>query len=250
MAEAEVEVRARADARLTHQVVVDAVELLTPNMRRIAFAGEALATLSVPLPAQWLKVVLPASLDGMQANRAYTIRHFHPDRRRMEIDFVLHGDAGPASAWAGSAKVGDVVHLSSPRGGYRVDPDAHWRLLAGDETALPAIASILDALPVDGIPTYVVVEVPSLDDVQPLCDSGTTVFQWVAREDSGRVPGHLLQEMVAMLPLSDARAEVFLAGEATAVKAIKRDLAQRAPLARIDAKGYWLLGHADHKDKT
>ncbi len=128
----------------THRVIVTGVELLTPHMRRITLEGEELASLSVPLPAQWLKVVLPGQGDSAGANRAYTIRRFYPGWCAMDVDFVLHGDTGPASAWAERARVGDVVHLGSPRGGYRADPGARWRLLAGDETAIPAIASILD----------------------------------------------------------------------------------------------------------
>ncbi|MDQ0394823.1 siderophore-interacting protein [Labrys monachus] len=233
-----------------HRVTVTGIEFLTPNMRRITFQGDTLATVSVPLPAQWLKVVLPVPEEKGRANRAYTIRHFYPGWRTMDIDFVLHGDRGPASAWARCAMVGDVVHLGNPRGGHRMEPDARWRLLAGDETALPAIASILDALPIDGIPTWVVIEVPSMDDAQPLRRSETTEVHWIARDGNHGPPGCLLEDRISSLSLSGEEGQVFLAGEAAAVKKIRRGLGRRVPQAIMDAKGYWLQGQADHRDKS
>ncbi len=234
----------------THRVTVTGVERLTPNMRRLTFEGDTLRTMSVPLPAQWLKVVLPGAAGEAGANRAYTVRRFYQGWGAMEVDFVLHGDTGPASAWARRAEVGDVVHLGAPRGGHKVDPEARWRLLAGDETALPAIASILDALPDDDdVATRVVVEVPTLDDVQPLRRSAVTEIQWLAREGQRSRPGSLLADRISGLSLPVAMGQVFLAGEGTAVRTIKRDLARRAPPAGMEAKGYWLLGQADHRDK-
>ena len=233
----------------THRVTVTGVERLTPNMRRLTFEGDTLRTMSVPLPAQWLKVVLPGAAGEAGPNRAYTVRRFYQEWGAMEVDFVLHGDTGPASAWARRAEVGDVVHLGGPRGGHKVDPQARWRLLAGDETALPAIASILDALPDDDVPTRVVVEVPSLDDVQPLRRSAATEIQWLAREGQRSRPGSLLADRLSGLSLPVALGQVFLAGEGTAVRTMKQDLARRVSPAGMEAKGYWLLGQADHRDK-
>ena len=239
----------RPDKPPTHRVTLTGVERLTPNMRRLTFEGDTLRTMSVPLPAQWLKVVLPGAAGETGANRAYTVRRFYHGWGAMEVDFVLHGDTGPASAWARRAEVGDIVHLGAPRGGHKVDPYARWRLLAGDETALPAIASILEALPDDDVPTRVVVEVPSLDDVQPLRRSAMTEIQWLAREEQRSRPGSLLADRISGLSLPVAMGQVFLAGEGIAVRTMKQDLARRVPQADMEAKGYWLLGQADHRDE-
>ncbi len=235
---------------LTHRVAVVAAEQLTPNMRRITFAGDTLATLNVSLLAQWLKVVLAGPEENVRPNRAYTIRHFDPARLALTIDFVLHGDGGPASRWARHALVGDVVHLGSPRGGHLLDPDARWRLLAGDETALPAIGSILDALPADTVPAFVVVEVPSIDDVQPLRASAAQKINWLPRATNSNPAGCLLEQKISSLAFPSGPGQIFLAAESTAVRRIKQDLARRVPQANMDAKGYWLLGQADHKDKS
>ncbi len=234
----------------TYRVTVTGTERLTPNMRRMTFEGEALKTLSVPLPAQWLKVILPGVEGKAGANRAYTIRRFYQGWGAMEVDFVLHGDIGPASAWAERAEVGDVVHLGSPRGGHRIDPDARWRLLAGDETALPAIASILDAVPDGDVETRVIIEVPSPDDAQPLRRSATTEIHWLAREEQRRRPGSLLVDRISGLRLPVTTGQVFLAGEGNAVRTMNQDLARSVSPASIEAKGYWLLGQADHRDRS
>ena len=242
-----VELQSQTGKSATHRVTVTSVERLTPNMRRLTFEGDTLSTMSVPLPAQWLKVVLPGAAGEAGANRAYTIRRFYQGWGAMEVDFVLHGDTGPASAWARRAEVGDVVHFGAPRGGHELNPDARWRLLAGDETALPAIASILDALPNDDVPTRVIIEVPSMDDVQPLRRFATSEIQWLAR-DGKRSPGSLLVDRISSLSLPVAPGQVFLAGEGTAVRTIKQNLSRFIPLASLEAKGYWLLGQADHRD--
>lgn len=234
----------------THRVTVTGVERLTPNVRRMTFEGDTLRTMDVPLPAQWLKVVLPSAAGGAGANRAYTVRRFYQEWGAMEVDFVLHGDTGPASAWARRAEVGDVVHLGAPRGGHKVDPYARWRLLAGDETALPAIASILDILPDDDVPTRVVVEVPSLDDVQPLRCPAITEVLWLTRQEKRSPPGSLLTDKISGLSIPATMGQVFIAGEGTAVRTIKRDLARFVPPAALEAKGYWLLGQADHRDRS
>src|SRR6201995_668991 len=81
--------------------------------------------------------------------RTYTLRRADPERQQVTIDFVVHGDAGIAAPWAAHAEPGDLLAMSGAGGAYRPDPDCDWHLLAGDESALPAICAALDALPAD-----------------------------------------------------------------------------------------------------
>ena len=240
---------ARSSRRPTHRVTVTAVEQLTPHMRRLTFEGASLAAVSAPLPAQWLKVIPPGSEEARR-NRAYTIRRLYPGSGALNVDFVLHGDAGSVSAWARRAKVGDVVHLGSPRGGFRIDLHARWRLFAGDETALPAIASILETLRCDEVPTRALIEVPTEYDAQVLRASPAANIRWLPRNGAHDAPGTALATCVCGLSLPRGFGQIFLAGEAGAVRSMREDLARRAPEVGMDAKGYWRVGCADHRDEV
>ena len=87
-----------------------------------------------------------------KADRASTLDDDAPPRGdrvpELEVDFVLHGD-GPASSWAAQAQPGQALIMAGPGPNYLIDPGADWFLLAGDDAALPAIETILDALPVE-----------------------------------------------------------------------------------------------------
>ena len=78
--------------------------------------------------------------------RTYTVRSADLEAQQLVIDFVVHGEAGIAAPWAARAEPGDLLALSGAGGAYRPDPDMDWHLFAGDESALPAISSALDAL--------------------------------------------------------------------------------------------------------
>ncbi len=92
------------------------------------------------------------------------------------------------------------------------------------------------------------IEVPSMEDAQPLGRSGTTDIHWLARDGHREPPGRILRDKIASLSLSDDAGQIFLAGEASAVKTIRQDLACRVPQANLHAEGYWLLGQSDHRD--
>lgn len=128
---------------------VDIFALVTPHMKRITIDQSCLPAFRVGLPAQWLKVFVPAGEGRTTAGRAYTVRRFDPASKKLDLDFVLHGDNGPVSAWAARAKAGDAFEISAthPRSGFPIEPSAERYLLFGDETALPAIGGILEALP-------------------------------------------------------------------------------------------------------
>ena len=224
-------------------VSVKAVVSLTPSMRRITFEGAALAGLAAPLPAQWVKVLLPTTEGQRQPSRAYTIRRFDAAALTLDVDFVLHGDAGPASAWARRARVDDRIGVTPARGGHAFAGGAAWRLLAGDETALPASAAILEVAPADA-PIHVFVEVPADVDEQPLAAPAEMVVRWLPRD--GARPGSRLVAAVQAWQAPSSRGQVFLAGEACAVKTL-RMLFSHLPPDLLDAKGYWALGQADHR---
>lgn len=179
--------------------------LVTPRMRRVRLAGADLARfasgglhvqLLIP-PEGAATVAWPTmGLDGRPAwptgamelaARFYTLRHINVERGEVEIDFVLHegGSYMPGAAFAASAKPGDIVGMTGPCGGGTVDvADAY--LLAGDETALPAIGRILETLP-EAARATVVLDVADEGERQDLRSRAQLDCRWLFRD--GREPG-------------------------------------------------------------
>ncbi|WP_256796347.1 siderophore-interacting protein [Terrabacter sp. Ter38] len=131
--------------------------------------------------------------------RTYTARAVEGEGadRRLVVDFVLHGHGpheaagaavGPAGTWAAGAAVGDEIGLLAPRrghehdfGGIEFDPGAARRLvLVADETALPALASIVESLPA-GTRGVAVVEVPDDTDFLDVRFPAGIEPHWIAR---------------------------------------------------------------------
>jgi len=237
-----------SNSRTLHPVTVTRVEDLTPRMRRITMTGDALRTLPVSLPGQWVKLFFPAQAGARPQGRAYTIRRFDPGTGAMEVDFVLHGDTGPASRWACAARPGDVVQLAGPRAGYRIDPLAPAQLLIGDATALPAMAAILETLP-QGVAAHVFAEVAAHTEEQHFASRADLAVTWV---HSGiEPPGTTGQlELAVQRAILPATPQIWLAGESFMVRAILTHLLVDRGIwhTSIDSAGYWKSGTADHRE--
>ncbi|MFJ8623053.1 siderophore-interacting protein [Kitasatospora sp. NPDC093550] len=243
---------------------------ITPRTARITFAAEELADTVGGAPDQQLKLcfprpgqaepVLPAPQDDptgwYQAYlaipeaerppmRSFTLRRRHPGTRLVEIDFVLHGDTGPAAAWARRAAPGDRLGMVGPSALYappvpfaEAAAAADWVLLAGDETALPALATLVGALPA-GVRALAYVEVADEAERQPLESRAELAVHWLHRD--GAAPGALLTGAVRAADLPAGTPFAWLAGEAGAVRALRRHLVEErgVPKPSVDFTGYW-----------
>ena len=186
------------------------VERISPHFTRVTFAGDDLSEFGTAGFDQRVKVVLPIpgrgfcdfpdgedwyrewrALPAERRNvfRTYTVRAVRPAEREVDIDFALHGDLGPASAWATRATPGDEIVLIGPDDlspdrtvGIDFRPGAvDTVLLAGDETAAPAICAILEQLPAHAA-GIAIIEVPSpLDRLEIRAPEGVEV-RWLARD--------------------------------------------------------------------
>ena len=126
---------------------VVSVTEVTPRTRRIAFGGEALRGFALP-PDCWgpyIKLLFPAA-DATLAWRTYSVRGFDGERCELAVDIMLHEPCGVGASWALAAKPGDALAILGPCI-IPVPPAPDWVLLAGDRTALPAIAFTLERLP-------------------------------------------------------------------------------------------------------
>ena len=288
------------------RVVVERIDDLTPTFRRFLLRPEVPGVFADPGFDQRIKVVPPSpqGIDRMPTDpewyaawralpeaerppfRTYTIRGVEGDT--LLVDFALHGPDGPAARWATAAALGDELlvlgpHAAhpGPHGGVDFVPPARseHHLLAGDETAAPAIARILEQLPPDARGT-VVVELPDAADAAYLPQHPGFAVHALAR--SGRPHGAALIERVATLAtelveanpgaepeeinldhdllwevprnarggaaLASAPLYAWLAGEAGAITTIRRHLVKELGIDRraVAFMGYWRLGRAEN----
>ncbi|MFT4249501.1 MAG: siderophore-interacting protein [Pseudomonas sp.] len=250
---------------------------LTPSLLRIVFTGDSVAQMRSYGPDQRIKLFFPAADGGAPVlvdgpdwyaayraqpeatrppMRTYTIRALRPARGELDVDFVLHGDTGPASRWAARARPGDPLLAWAPgegcaadTAGYEWRPPAHARqvLIVADETALPAAAGILEELAERPQPPQVraLVEVPHAgDDAYPaLHDGAFAPLHWLPR-DQGRgdaAHGERLLEAVRALDLDGTRAD---APQDLATVDVDRDILWER--ASTGAGGFyaWIAGEA------
>ncbi|WP_286343925.1 siderophore-interacting protein [Frondihabitans sucicola] len=284
---------------------------LSPHFTRVTFSGDELAHFGDTGFDQRIKVVLPhaehgysrfpsdtdwwtawRALGNEERNvfRTYTARAIRPAEREVDVDFVAHGDTGPASAWVSKARVGDEMVLVGPDvrgaalgGGIEWNPaGASTVLLAGDETAVPAISAILAQLEPDAA-GCVFLEVASDDDILTLEAPEGIDVHWLPRASQAATYGAPLVAAVrdwtarfvtakhhgaALDPASLADVDIdhdilwevpeggrltgdfyaWLAGEAGAIKTLRRFLVSEIGIDRqqVAFMGYWRLGRAEN----
>jgi NADPH-dependent ferric siderophore reductase len=257
-------VRARREPPRFRAVTVRGVERVTPRLTRVTLAGPELDGLVVDELAASVRLLLPAAgqrepvvptwtgnefllPDGTRpALRTFTPRRSDPDALELDVEIVLHG-TGVASEWAEAAEPGAPAAVSGPGRGYTIDPGAPAFLLAGDETALPAIAQLLEALPV-ATPVDVHVEVAHADARLPLPGHPRATVTWHDLAP-GAPPGDALVAAVRGAELPPG-VRVWAAGEAAGVQRIRRYLFDDAGLARPQTvvRGYWKHGRGGGAD--
>jgi NADPH-dependent ferric siderophore reductase len=173
------------------------------------------------------------------------VRRHDRDTHEIDFDFVLHSAHGLASSWAQKAQVGDQLIFVGPSPAYRPAPDVDAYLLAGDETALPAIAAILRELPA-GAQTRVLVEVADAAEEQPLPSLASVDLHWLHRDGRPAGRNDLLDRAVRGLTLPAGGTEAWVAGERSAVLAVRRHLLDERGFARnrVRPTTYWRHGQS------
>jgi NADPH-dependent ferric siderophore reductase len=190
--------------------------------------------------------------DGVRAvMRSYTLRALRRDALGrtvgIDVDFVLHTPAGPASAWAARAAAGDRVVLLGPAVAdnrairFRPPEDTDLVVLWGDESALPAIASILESLPA-GHRVRVWLEVRDPGDVRELATAADAEVTWVVGQ------GCVDAVRAAALPPAE-NPYVWIAGESGSVKTLRRHFVQERGVdrRRVTFVGYWRRGMSEEQ---
>jgi NADPH-dependent ferric siderophore reductase len=253
---------------------VRSVARITPHMARVTFGGDELADFAATEPDQQLKLYFPRPGQAVprlpepegdfmawyQAfgaipeperpwMRSYTLRAHHSRAQTIDVDFVLHEHAGPATRWALAARPGDTLAAFGPSAYFaRRVPlvtsvrETGWLLLAGDETALPAIGALIESLPA-GARALVFVEVADAAEEQRFVTRGDVALRWLHRDGMPAGHGDLLRDAVRGTRFPPGQAFAWLAGEAGAVRALRRHLVDERGIDRrsVDFAGHWRL---------
>jgi NADPH-dependent ferric siderophore reductase len=167
--------------------------------------------------------------------RNYTVRRIDAGRAEVDVDFVLHGDHGRASAWAARATAGREIGFAGPRTHWRDEPEADWTLLVADETGVPALLAILESLP-PAHPVLALAEVAGPDERLP----SAREVQWLLRGGPAGTTD-LLPRTVAALELPPGRGRAWGAGESRAMRRVRDHLREERGLESETVRilGYW-----------
>ncbi|MEW5422995.1 DUF2218 domain-containing protein [Amorphus sp. 3PC139-8] len=250
---------ARRDLPYLHELVVAGAQQLTPRMRRVILKGNTAAFdvrgyhVRVLIAPEGREPVWPtAGADGRTVwptgpdtlrPRVYTIRSIDHERDEIAIDVVLH-DGSPGSEWALDAVPGDRVGLLGP-GGTGAAPKADAYVFAGDETALPAIARMLEGLP-ETAHAIVRLEIADAAEEQALVSPATLDLAWLHRDGAPAGTTDYLDTAVRALDWTalPENTYVFAAAEQTTTRAIRSFLDKDIGFqkSRRMAAAYWRLG--------
>ncbi|TDT34555.1 siderophore-interacting protein [Naumannella halotolerans] len=238
-------------------VEVVANERITPEMARLTFTAPELAEFpELEFTDHYVKLLFPPpgadyavaetlqhtedeDLDQRPVTRTYTIRSFDRGARQLVMDFVVHGTEGIAGPWAAAAQPGEKITFYGPGGGFAPSDELPDLLLAGDESALPAIAAAVEALP-PGVRAHTFVEVNTAAEELPLPGVEVT---WLHRKDLGTPPGVALAQAVRAADLPE-QFTAFVHGNAEMIRDLRMYLFVERGLDRkkVSISGYWRTG--------
>jgi NADPH-dependent ferric siderophore reductase len=229
--------RVRHELKL-RDLTVARIEPLGPGFAAITFTGEALDDFTSLSFDDHVKFMF-ADADGTQVRRDYTPRRFNREARELTIEFALHGD-GKASEWARRAAVGQQALVGGPRGSMILPLELDWHMLAGDATALPAIARRLEELPAGSRALVLVHAEPG--DRRAFAGEADADLRWFDTPDA-------LVDALERLALPAGRGFAWGGGEASLMARVRQVLnGKGVPREATRVSAYWKQGVAEHHE--
>lgn len=227
---------------------------LTPNMIRVTFTAPEIGDMDPACPGANCKLFLPST--GQSLNefcqqlqdgprtvvRTYTVRQIRVETCEMDIDFVYHGDGGPASAWAGRAKAGDFCGFAGPGLVKMKSFYADSYLVVADMSAIPVAAAALEMMPDDAVGTAIF-EIISEQDRQDFRIPKGITCHWVVNPDPHN-PTDVIPQMIKSLEWPTGCVQTCIAGESGMIKTLRQDILVDRKLPKDDCyiSGYWKIG--------
>ncbi|MDO5493889.1 MAG: siderophore-interacting protein [Nesterenkonia sp.] len=254
--------------RVEHLLEVHETVRLTPHLRRLVLGGAGFDALDFKdATDQYIKLLFadpslglsrPFGLEAlrerlppqeMPVTRTYTVRRIDRTARQIWVDMVTHGDDGPAGRWAQQARPGDAISFFGPGGAYAPRPEADFHLLAGDESAIPAVAAALEWLERHA-PKAVGVALLEVSDAAeeiPLDAPDGIEVRWLHRGGDFAPERARLVRALAELELPDGDVQVFVHGERGEMKKARRLLVSERGLDRkaMSLSAYWAAGRIE-----
>ena len=212
---------------------------ITPNMKRITLGGSALEGFPTDQESAYIKLQVPDDIQGSLLTRTYTVRNFREQLNELDVDFFLHGDGGPASAWATRVQTGDTITLAGPGGKKLLDFTADWFVLAGDMTALPAISVNIEQLP-DHARGYAVIEILHESDIQVFQTPDAFEVHWVINPTPEKENTFLLDK-IKQLPWLEGCPSIWAASEFSTMRALRRYFKQEK---NLDKKAVYVSSYS------
>ena len=237
---------------------------LTPNMMRIILTGDDLKDFPTGQESAYIKLLFVS--DSVKPTmRTYTIRKFDSKCLELSVDFVVHGNntdstqcqeqMGPAISWAINVEVGEQITIDGPGPVKLIDHCADWVFLAGDMTAIPAIAANLEQLP-RVAKGHVVLEILSEADKYPIEAPPGINLHWVVNETPNQ-KNTVLIDAVKNLLWFTGTPHIWVASEFDAMRGLRRyfktsfaDKGLTAKRGQIYASSYWKMGATDEGNKA
>lgn len=225
---------------------------LTPHMLRLTLGGSNMADFPAGQKGGYVKLMLrPDGGEGKPTLRTYTIRDQRSDE--LDIDFVLHidgeGEAGPATSWAMAAKPDEEIEVGGPGPAKPLPPGFNNYLIAGDMTALPAIAANLEDLPADAS-GIAVLEIQDEADRQNLAAPANMEIRWLVNPQPGTQPEALAQALREH-GWPDGRNYCWAACEFSAMRHLRSYLREEQGLGadQLYLSSYWKSGLTEEAHK-
>lgn len=265
-------------------LTVQRTERLAPHWMRVTLGSGDIDRFHPMGYDQWFRLFLPiggdAGLDRVPAKankmfgylkflripdgerpvmRNYSVRAHRPASgergAEIDVDFVLHGSAadgtaGPASRWAETCQPGEHVLIIDEGLTFNPQRGTDRVLLVGDETAVPAIASICASLPSHSTGTAII-EVPSLEDALDFPHPSGIEVAWIVRSVED-LPGFLALELLHQTTLPDAPFHAYAAGEQSLASGVRKHLVGERGIDKnqVSFCGYWKIGASSPASKA
>ncbi|APU24035.1 siderophore-interacting protein [Actinoalloteichus sp. GBA129-24] len=225
-------------------------------------AGDSAPRLPAPTPdgdpLPWYQAYLALPEQERPWMRSYTVRAHRAEQGVIDVDFALRPDAGPATRWARTARIGAVIGMVGPSPLFArarpisasIDVDG-LLLLVGDESALPGIGTMIESLPAQ-TRALALIEVADPADEQRLATRGEVTVRWLHRAETRPGTGDLLLPALRAAEFAPERTVAWLAAEAATVRRLRRHLvADRGLSGRcVEFAGYWRLGRTQDDAPT